>query len=323
MKNIDEKIKNLFQINIIKKNNVFILSEKSSFDNQEQTNNAFSDKWDKYDKENSNEKEKLIRFQKKWYLKLYSFSNEQNLQLYLSDKKVILDAGCGLGYKAKWFADLSPNSLVIAMDYSDSIFLAAKNYFDIPNLVFIKNDIANTNIKSCSIDYISCDQVIHHTENPQKTMVELSRILKPGSELAVYVYAKKSIPRELIDDHFRDKSKTVSKDKMWELSQQVTELGKRLRDLKINIDIPEIPLLGIQGGKMDLQRFIYWNFLKCFWNEELGKQTSISINYDWYSPSNAYRYSKNEFEKLLSNANFRARQFHSEEAAYSGRFIKS
>ena len=322
MKNIDEKIKNLFQINVIKKNNVFIFSDKPTFDNQKQTNDVFSDKWDKYDKENLKNKETLFRFQKKWYLNLYSFSNEQNLQLYLSDKKVILDAGCGLGYKAKWFADLSPNSLVIAMDYSDSVFLAAKNYFDTPNLVFVKNDIANTNIKSCSIDYISCNQVIHHTENPQKTMMELSRILKPGSELAVYVYAKKSLPRELIDDYFRDKCKTVSKDEMWKLSQQLTELGKRLSDLKINIDIPEIPLLGIQGGKMDLQRFIYWNFLKCFWNDELSRQTSIAINYDWYSPSNAFRYSKNEFEKLVSNANFKVRQFHSEEACYSGRFVK-
>jgi len=24
------------------------------------------------------------------------------------------------------------------------------------------------------------------------------------------------------------------------------------------------PELGIKGGKYDLQRFIYWNFLKCF-----------------------------------------------------------
>lgn len=48
---------------------------------------------------------------------------------------------------------------------------------------------------------------------------------------------------------------------------------------------------------------IYWNFIKCFWNEELGYDTSVATNFDWYSPSNAKRYSE-------------------EEACYSGRFLK-
>jgi ubiquinone/menaquinone biosynthesis C-methylase UbiE len=322
-KDTDQKIKNLFQINIIKKNNVFTIMEKSPFSNQQQTNDAFSEKWNSYNKENVNEKEKLFEFQKKWYLKLYGFSDEQNLQSYLSTKKIILDAGCGLGYKAKWFADLNPNSIVIAMDYSDSIFRAAENYSSTDNLVFVKNDISNTQIKNNSVDYISCDQVIHHTEDPQKTMTEFSRILKPNSELATYVYAKKALPRELIDDYFRDKSKTTSKEEMWKFSKQLTELGKLLSDLKIKIDVPEITILGIKAGETDLQRFIYWNFLKCFWNEELGKQTSISINYDWYSPSNAFRYNKDDFEKLLINANFKIGTYHSEEACYSGRFVKN
>ncbi len=75
-------------------------------------------------------------------------------------------------------------------------------------------------------------------------------------------------------------------------------------------------------GKMNIQRFIYWNFLKCYWNEELGEQTSLSINYDWYSPSNAFRYNKDEFEKLLISANFKISKYHSEEACYAGRFLK-
>jgi ubiquinone/menaquinone biosynthesis C-methylase UbiE len=322
-KDTNQKIKNLFEVNMIKKNNVFIIMDKSTFTNQQQTNDAFSEKWNSYNKENVKEKENLFEFQKKWYLKLYGFSDEQNLQSYLSNKKVILDAGCGLGYKAKWFADLNPNSLVIAMDYSEAIFRAAENYSSTDNLVFVKNDISNTQIKNNSVDYISCDQVIHHTEDPQKTMIEFSRILKPNSELAVYVYAKKALPRELIDDYFRDKSKTTSKEEMWNFSKQLTELGKRLSDLKITIDVPEITLLGIKAGEIDIQRFIYWNFLKCFWNKKLGEATSVSTNYDWYSPSNAFRYNKDDFEKLLIEANFKIEAYHSEEACHSGRFVKN
>ncbi len=315
-------IEDLFQEKIIKYNDIYLISNKSKFKNQNQTNEAFSDKWDKYQKENLSNKLKLFEFQKKWYLKLYGFSNEKKLRTFLSDKKIILDAGCGLGYKAKWFADLSPNSLVIAMDYSDAVYLAAKNYHDTQNLIFIKNDIADTKIKTKSIDFVNCDQVLHHTEDPQKTIKELYRILKNNSELAVHVYSKKAIPRELIDNYFREKTKDIPKEEIWKLSEQLTVLGKKLSKLKINIDVPEIPLLDIKGGKMDLQRFIYWNFLKCFWNDELGKQTSISTNFDWYSPSNAFRFSKVEFEKLLTNSNFEINPYHTEESCYSGRFKK-
>ena len=110
---------------------------------------------------------------------------------------------------------------------------------------------------------------------------------------------------------------------MWKFSEQMAELGKRLTDLKIEFDSPEIPLLGIKGGKTDLQRFIYWNFIKCFWNKELGLETSISTNYDWYAPSNAERYSKGEFLSMVSNCGLSITFMHSEEACHSGRFEKN
>ncbi len=198
-----------------------------------------------------------------------------------------------------------------------------KKYHHYSNIVFIKGDIAHTNLKNNVLDYVSCDQVIHHTENPLATMQELTRVLRGKGELAVYVYAKKALPRELLDEYFRKKTNTVSNDDMWEFSEQMTVLGKRLSDLKIEFDSPEIPLLGIKGGKTDLQRFIYWNFIKCFWNDELGLASSISTNYDWYAPTNAERYSKDEFLSMVSKCGLSTAFIHSEEACHSGRFEKN
>jgi hypothetical protein len=45
----------------------------------------------------------------------------------------------------------------------------------------------------------------------------------------------------------------------------------------------------------------------------LGVQTSIATNFDWYSPSNAKRYNKEEFEKLIYNNQLTIDFFHSEE----------
>ncbi len=318
MKNIEE----LFEGNFPRRDNVIITSDESDDINQSQTNSVFSDKWEKYSEEEIASQERLFQFQKEWYLDLYGFSSEKDLQNFLIHQDVVLDAGCGLGYKAKWFADLSPQTLVIGMDYSDSVFLAAKTYASTTNLRFVKGDIADTRIKDNAVSYVSCDQVIHHTEDPQKTMAEFSRILAPEGELAVYAYAKKALPRELVDDYFRIQTKNISSNDMWEMSEQLTELGKRLSELNVTIDVPDIPLLGIKGGEMDIQRFIYWNFLKCFWNSSLGSETSTSTNFDWYAPSNAMRYSKDEFLEMTRSCNLNESFLHSEEACHSGRFVK-
>ena len=46
------------------------------------------------------------------------------------------------------------------------------------------------------------------------------------------------------------------------------------------------------------------------------------VNYDWYSPSNASRYSEEDFKEIVEKNNFVIDFFHKEEACFSGRFIK-
>jgi ubiquinone/menaquinone biosynthesis C-methylase UbiE len=302
--------------------NNFQFLSKSFSSNQQQTNEAFSDKWSVYNK--STEKEKYYQLQKDWYLKLYGFSSENELTEFLKKNKIILDAGCGLGFKAAWFAELSPESLVIGMDFSDVVNQAAEYYAKLPNLFFIQGDIAETNLLDNSVDYVSCDQVIMHTANPDKTFAELSRITAlDRGQFSCYFYAKKALPRELLDNYFRSQCINMSKDDLWQMSEQLALLGKRLSELEVSFEAPDIPALGIKGGKYDVQRFIYWNFIKCFWNQDLGYDTSVMTNYDWYSPSNAKRFTQNEIMDLISSNGLSLVYFHIEEACYSGRFSKA
>jgi SAM-dependent methyltransferase len=291
-------------------------------ENQQQTNEVFSEKWKSYDQ--SPEKEGLYEMQKRWYLQLYGFGTDEALAAFLRQRKVIFDAGCGLGYKSAWFAALAPESLVIGMDFSDAARQAAGHYQDLPNLFFLQGDIAATGFANGSVDYVSCDQVIMHTEDPEATFAELTRITRPaGGEFACYFYAKKALPRELLDDYFRVHCKELSSEQIWALSEQLTELGKRLSELKVSFESPDIPALGIKGGSYDIQRFIYWNFLKCFWNPELGRETSVVTNFDWYSPSNARRFSEEEVRAIVARNALDVATFHREEACYSGRFRRS
>lgn len=315
-------IEQLFINKVTIENNRIIpaTSEDINAVNQSQTEKVFSDKWTEV--EQYKNVKKLYEFQFEWFLKLYGFDSEQGLKDFLLTKRFIIDTGCGLGYKAAWFASLSPQSTVIGIDISDALDLAAKNFSHLSNLFFLKSDIANTGIRTSCIDFVVCDQVIMHTESPQQTFAHLSDITSQGGEFACYVYSKKALPRELIDDYFRKETHNISNEEMWQFSEQLTELGKRLSALKVEIDSPDIPLLGIKGGKYDIQRFIYWNFLKCFWRDDWGFELSKSTNYDWYAPSNATRFSKQGFLELIAANKLEITFLHEEEACYSGRFLK-
>jgi len=286
---------------------------------QQQTNEVFSAKWDRY--EQSSERQSLYDFQLAWYLGLYGFGSEDGLREHLARCQVVFDAGCGLGYKAAWFADLAPHALVIGMDFSDAARQAARTYAGRSNLFFIQGDIAATGFGDGKVDFTSCDQVIMHTESPEHTFAELARITNQvNGEVACYFYAKKALPRELLDNHFRQQCSGLKPEELWEMSEQLAELGRRLSALDVKFEAPDIPLLGIKGGHYDIQRFIYWNFLKCFWNEGLGRETSIITNFDWYSPSNARRFSEAEVHALIQACGLIEKFFHREEACYSGRF---
>jgi ubiquinone/menaquinone biosynthesis C-methylase UbiE len=288
-----------------------------------QTNYAFSKKWKDFSKienksiEFSNYEKKQIN----WYLSLYGYKDKKHFNSVIKNKKIILDAGCGLGYKSAYIAKSAKNSLVIAMDASDSIYEAYKRFKNIKNLYFIKGDISKNIFKNSTFDLINCDQVLHHTNDVEKTLDNFKKISKKKASFHLYVYAKKSIPRELLDEEFRNWSKNLNHKQLNTLSEDVTNLGKVLSKIDKQIHFPSVELLGIKSKKQTVQRFIYDNFLKCFWNPDYGFEKSKLINYDWYAPSNAKRYSKKEFMNLLRKFNLKIDFLYEAPECFSGRFF--
>ena len=229
-----------FDSPLITEGNFAVRAGASTHQRQQQTNSVFSDKWEKYD--TSSEKERLYEFQRKWYLALYGFESEDALAVHLRACNVIFDAGCGLGYKAAWFAgDSRRNRLLSEWISPTQRDWAAVAYADLPNLYFVQGDIAATGIANGAVDYASCDQVIMHTEDPERTFSELARITEPvRGQVACYFYAKKALPRELLDDYFRAQCQTMDRQQLWEMAEQLTDLGRQLSALDVKITAPDI-----------------------------------------------------------------------------------
>ena len=237
------KVSRLFKTEIsIEKNKISVVNptiNKIEI-NQDQTKKAFSEKWTYAHENGVINNNNFLDDQKKWFLKLYGFSTEIELKKFLKDK-IILDAGCGIGYKTSWIADLSENSTVIGIDISDSINIAAAKYKEQENLFFVKGDISNTKFKHNVFDLVICDQVLMHTEKPNLTLKHLSKLVNKNGFLFYYFYREKALPRELIDNYFRKQTHQISDNELWELSSQLTELGKNLSELNCKIASPEIP----------------------------------------------------------------------------------
>ena len=167
----------------------------------------------------------------------------------------------------------------------------------------MQGDILNPPFAPASFDFVIADQVLHHTPDCEGGFREMAQLVAPGGQLAVYVYRKKGMLRELADDHIIDVTSRLSVEECLELSEQLTELGRELSHLNAKVKLERgVPLLGIEPGEHDVQRLIYWTMLKCFWNEDLGWHQSVMVNYDWYSPVYRSRHTEQEVLDWCSEA---------------------
>ena len=238
--------------------------------------------------------EKTRSTRQNWYLERFGFHFRSQLLDFLREKKAILDAGTGSGVDAGMFAE--SGTTVMAIDLSQDAALATYRHLGgLPNVHILQADLNFLPFAPGTFDYISCDQVLHHTRNTEQSFSSLVKYLKEGGHLALYVYKRKSPIREFTDDYLRNYATEMTAEECYEFCRGVTLLGKALSDLKAEVSIPQdIPLLEIKSGRQDVQRFFYWNVMKCFWNDDYDFITNVVINFDWYHPRYAWRHTPEE-----------------------------
>lgn len=295
----------------------FVVDETKNF---VKTEDAFSAKWRTYHK--SYHEKKWFEFQRNWLLERFQWKTLENFNNFLKTRNFILDAGTGLGNSAKYHST-NKNSLVFALDASESIDFANKKYGDIKNIHFIQADLRQLPFKKSFFDYIYSDQVLHHTKNTKTSFKYLTKFLAKQGYISIYVYNKKAPIREFADDYIRSKTTKMSVKDCIDFSRDMTILGKSLSNLKKKITIPkDIPLLNIKAGTYDVQRFIYWHFLKCFWAEDNDFERSVGVNFDWYYPKFAYRHTPKEVKEWYKETKIKITSFKEIESGISVTGIK-
>ena len=240
-----------------------------------------------------------------WILNRNGFETAVELRAYLSDKKRILDAGCGNGRVTALLRQYTPPATeIVAFDLVSSE-VARKNLeaFRVSEGVSVFEKDLMTDLSDLGqFDFIYCQEVIHHTSNPERAFRNLCRLLSIRGEIAIYVYKKKAPVREFVDDYVRAKISGLPYEEAIRFCDQITELGKVLSQPGTRIRVPRVDVLEIEEGEYDLQRFIYHFFMKCFWNPNLAFPENVAINCDWYHPQTATRHTIEEVREWFMRA---------------------
>ena len=242
-----------------------------------QTKNSFDQKWknnqDLFIGNTLDENSEIF----KWVINRNGFATAKQLEFFLSDKNRILDAGCGNGrITAMLHKYSSSNSEILAFDVIES-----------------ELDLSDLG----KFDFIYCQEVLHHIENPKVGFENLVKLLNENGEIAIYVYKLKAPIREFADEFIRNKISGLNYNEASHALSEITELGKVLSNLNIKVQVPDVKILDIKKGEYDIQRFIYHFFLKCFWNSTFSFKHNNAVNFDWYHPKLSFKFELEEVKR--------------------------
>jgi SAM-dependent methyltransferase len=296
----------------------FVAMEET--DTQAQTAKSFGFKWAQH---NAYEDPRVMEFMQREEPQRYGVESLEELRSLFLNRGRILDAGCGSGHYSSLYLPASFDGEWVGTDLTSGIDIAQKRVGNIAGTNFVQADIFQLPYQDESFDLIFSRGVMHHTPSTERAFNSLARLLKPGGEFIFLVYRKNGPIREFTDDHIRASLSTMSSEEAWEALKPLTKLGQALTELRVEVEVPEdIPYLGIEAGRHDIQRFIYNYFLKAYWNEDWTLDESNLISFDWYHPKYAFRHTEEEVHSLCAGAGLSVTHLDSQWTGFTVRAVK-
>lgn len=122
--------------------------------------------------------------------------------------KVVVDAGCGNGRYINIVNTIAyPRPrLIIGVDLSDSIFIAARNCSSFDNVLFIRLDLnLLPAVLKHPIDFVYSIGVLHHTPDARASFNNLAKCVKGKGYLSVFVYGKGNVVLYKVNTFLRNR----------------------------------------------------------------------------------------------------------------------
>ena len=268
---------------------------------QEQTQEGFAYKWQRNSNFGAEPGHRAMQLQA--YREWFGVASGDDFAPHMQGKTV-LNAGCGCGRNEFVWGHLPKK--IVDVDISAAIDVCRKNWGHDPRFTFLQADVLRLPFADATFDVVWSEGVLHHTPSTKQALRSCVRVLKPGGRILFYVYRQKAPLREFADDHIRARIADMSPEQAWQALEPLTRLAKTFSDLNVNVTIDEdVELLGFKAGTYNLQRFMYYNVMKFFWNDGLTFDENVHLNFDWYYPKYCWRHTAAEVRGWLEEFGLR------------------
>jgi 2-polyprenyl-3-methyl-5-hydroxy-6-metoxy-1,4-benzoquinol methylase len=183
--------------------------------------------------------------------------------------KVVLDAGCGMGrysdVVSRWGATVASIDLSLAVD------AAYQNLGGRANVNVAQADIFNLPFGGATFDCIFSIGVLHHTPSTRRAFEHLTPLLKPGGQIAIWVYSSYDRGAYFASDIWRKVTTRMPKRMLYALSHVAVPLHHLRRVPVVGHSTALFPVSGHPNPT--------WRVLDTF---------------DWYSPHYQWKHTNEE-----------------------------
>jgi 2-polyprenyl-3-methyl-5-hydroxy-6-metoxy-1,4-benzoquinol methylase len=143
--------------------------------------NSFGYQWNKYDRLQL-DSVNGTQFSRD---RFYSITEWAPENLY---GKKVLDVGCGAGRFVE--IALKAGASVVALDLSGAVDACRKNFRDVQTLDVVQASIYGMPFSQKYFDYVYSIGVIQHTPDPERSVREIARMVKPGGQIGLWIYER-------------------------------------------------------------------------------------------------------------------------------------
>ncbi|MEW6059685.1 MAG: methyltransferase domain-containing protein [Actinomycetota bacterium] len=189
--------------------------------------------------------------------------------------KVVLDAGCGMGrftdVVARW-----GGARIVGADISRAVEAAAQNLAAFPSVGVVQADVRFLPFAPESFDIVFSIGVLHHTPNTFQSLARISRLVKPGGILAIWVYSRRLRRAMFGSEVIRP---VTSRMRPEQLLRMVSWVTPRMRGIKRRLP-----------GARPILDFVLPT------SNHPNPEWQILDTFDWYSPRYQWKHTYDEIE---------------------------
>lgn len=207
--------------------------------------------------------------------------------------QTVLECGSGAGRFTEVL--LQTKAQVYSFDYSSAVDANFKNNGAQPNLTLFQASIYEIPLHQASFDKVICLGVIQHTPDPALSFECLSKMVRPGGELVIDVYADTLAARLQWYYFLRPITRRMNKDTLYRV---ISKWTPRL--------IPLARFFRAIAGRAGARLIPIVEFSYIGLSPELNKEWAILDTFDQYSPAHDHPQTEATVQRWFESAGFTA-----------------